>query len=179
MEENQQTALLTANSEHHPSSPIHNCSLQPQPSPFLTLINLKQSPNCPWGQDLTPPNLQFPWLNFTEFIFFQALNFATLLMVIVIKRKTHTKKEENFHHQPYFFLLSIMDQRGEDKDKYGQPESMQNVRKMTPLDSGTTFHYLIQSIHSLLLERSSPKNTLSPQQNTVASWRELDRARPG
>lgn len=54
-----------------------------------------------------------------------------------------------------------MGHRGEDKDKYSQPESGQKARKMTPLDSGAAFHYLMQSIHSLALDGLNPKNTRS------------------
>lgn len=87
-------------------------------------------------------------------------------MVIEKKRKKEdTKKEEGREKKlspsAIFFLLTIMGQRGEDKDKYSRPVSGQKARKMTPMDSGAAFHYLVQSIHSLPLDGPGPRNTLS------------------
>lgn len=65
-----------------------------------------------------------------------ALNFATALMVIekrkILKKKKSRKRKKKLSPSAIFFLLSITAHRGEDKDKYSQPESGQKARKMTP-----------------------------------------------
>lgn len=62
-------------------------------------------------------------------------------------KKENTKKKKNKSRKKktpaVYFLLSIIGDRGEDKDKYRQAESGIKVRKMTPLDPGAGFHYLI------------------------------------
>lgn len=84
------------------------------------------------------PHASKPSIPMIEFIS-PALNFSTSLMVSEKKRRRVEKKVQ----PAIYFLLSIIGDRGEDKDKYRQAESGIKVRKMTPLDPGAGFHYLM------------------------------------
>lgn len=92
------------------------------------------------------------------------------------KKRKDTKKKKNREEKKLslsalFFLLSIMGHRGEDKDKYSQPEPQQRARRMTLLDSGAAFHYLTKFIHSLPLDGfGSYKHSIIPLHCIVAGW---------